>query len=338
MKNIKIKIEDIDFSKPVNYYCKIYGLSENAIRNRFKRLGIYNKFVYVNKNNAIVDSEKRQEEYNKNTNKCLECNNVLSYKKRENKFCSRSCSATYWNRESPKILTDKQKEHLSKIAKERNFAKTFEPYLEKHRRVPIIKVCEHCKKEFSYKKQGKKPRKFCGKECSNKGTVHTKSGGYRKNSGRGKSGWYKGYHCQSSWELAWIIYSLEHNFKFERNTKGFEYFFEDKIHKYFPDFYIPDGDYFIEIKGYPNKQNDAKIEQFKHKIIVLYKQDMKEIISYVISKYGNNFIELYEGNPYKIKNKKCLYCNKSVVNKYCNQSCQGKHIGKLNLIHQNSVI
>jgi len=32
---------------------------------------------------------------------------------------------------------------------------------------------------------------------------------------RGKAGFYKGYHCMSSWELAYVIYNLEHNVSFE---------------------------------------------------------------------------------------------------------------------------
>ena len=36
-------------------------------------------------------------------------------------------------------------------------------------------------------------------------------GGLRPGSGRGKMGYYKGYYCRSSWELAWIVYQIEHN-------------------------------------------------------------------------------------------------------------------------------
>ncbi|MEI7942893.1 MAG: hypothetical protein WCH76_06985 [Candidatus Riflemargulisbacteria bacterium] len=44
-----------------------------------------------------------------------------------------------------------------------------------------------------------------------------KSGGYRRKSGRGKHGWYKGIWCDSSWELAWVMYHLDHGIPFERN-------------------------------------------------------------------------------------------------------------------------
>jgi len=36
-------------------------------------------------------------------------------------------------------------------------------------------------------------------------------GGKRIGSGRGKSGWYKGYWCDSSWELAYVIYNIDHD-------------------------------------------------------------------------------------------------------------------------------
>jgi hypothetical protein len=111
-------------------------------------------------------------------------------------------------------------------------------------------------------------------------------------SGKGHRGWYKGFYCQSSWELAYVIYNLEHNIIFERNTKGFIYVFENKEHKYYPDFII-NGEY-IEIKGYKDKKCKAKIEQFKENLKVFERKDMKMYLDYVISKYGENFIFLYE--------------------------------------------
>jgi hypothetical protein len=48
-------------------------------------------------------------------------------------------------------------------------------------------------------------------------------GGYRKGSGRGKSGWYKEYWCDSTYELCWLIYQLDHSIKPIRNEKGYTY-------------------------------------------------------------------------------------------------------------------
>ena len=48
-------------------------------------------------------------------------------------------------------------------------------------------------------------------ESIEKGYLKGKTGGIREGAGRSKSGWYKGYYCNSSYELAWVIYSLDNN-------------------------------------------------------------------------------------------------------------------------------
>lgn len=120
-----------------------------------------------------------------------------------------------------------------------------------------------------------------------------KTGGYRPGSGHGKHGWYKGYWCDSSWELAFTIYNLEHNIKFERNTQKFEYEFEDKKHNYYPDFIMEDGSY-IEIKGYENGLTNAKINNFPFNIKIIYYKQIKSYLEYVENKYGKDFIKLYD--------------------------------------------
>lgn len=127
--------------------------------------------------------------------------------------------------------------------------------------------------------------------------ANPKAGGLRKGSGRGKKGWYKGYWCDSSWELAWVIYQLDHKIKFERNWNGFEYRYNNKKHLYYPDFVI-ENDYY-EIKGRKcyedlDNKNKEKINQFNGNLFVLYYKDVKPYLEYVISKYGNDFIKLYE--------------------------------------------
>lgn len=120
-------------------------------------------------------------------------------------------------------------------------------------------------------------------------------GGYRIGSGRGKKGWYRGYYCDSSWELAFVMYNLDHHINFERNTKQFEYVYENKKRKYVPD-WIMNGKY-VEIKGYWTKQWQAKLEQFpKDEIIeVIDKNKIMPYLQYAINKYGENFIAHYDG-------------------------------------------
>lgn len=119
-----------------------------------------------------------------------------------------------------------------------------------------------------------------------------KVGGYHKNLGKGKQGEYNGIWCDSSWELAFVIYHLEHNIPFSRNWKRFPYYFDNRNHTYSPDFQYPDGTY-IEVKGYLDERSKAKAEQFKHKLKILQAEEMKPYLDYVIKKYGKNFTILY---------------------------------------------
>lgn len=115
-------------------------------------------------------------------------------------------------------------------------------------------------------------------------------GGYVKGSGRGKKGWYHGIFCDSSWELAYVIYCLENNIQIVRNTDCLLYEYNGQTKKYIPDF-IVDGMY-IEIKGYITEQWLAKLEYNKN-VKVLYEKDLQPVFEYVINKYGKDFIKLY---------------------------------------------
>lgn len=121
------------------------------------------------------------------------------------------------------------------------------------------------------------------------------AGGLRKGSGRGKKGWYKGYYCDSTWELAYVIYNLEHGISFSRNTKSFDYVFNGENKKYYPDFLLETGEY-VEVKGYYTKQFATKIEQFPKELslIVYDKIGIKPYLDYVINKYGKDFCSLYD--------------------------------------------
>lgn len=125
-------------------------------------------------------------------------------------------------------------------------------------------------------------------------SLNHKMGGYRKGSGIGKSGWYKGIWCDSSWELAFVIYNLDNGIEFKRNTSKFKYEFNNEIHNYIPDFIIDDT--YIEIKGRITEQWKAKFNQFPKnlKLKVITGKEINTYLNYVISKYGDNFIELYD--------------------------------------------
>lgn len=118
-----------------------------------------------------------------------------------------------------------------------------------------------------------------------------KNGGYRYGSGRGKKGWYKGFFCDSSYELAYLIYCLDHKIDIKRNTEKRKYEWQGTIKNYIPDF-IVQGE-LLEIKGYKSDQWEAKLAS-NPDIKVLYSNDLVEVFEYVNKVYGKDFIKLYE--------------------------------------------
>jgi len=116
-------------------------------------------------------------------------------------------------------------------------------------------------------------------------------GGYVRGSGRGKKGWFKGFFCDSSWELAYVIYCLDHNMQIQRNTEKRQYVWEEKVRNYIPDFVV-DG-VLTEIKGYKTAQWLAKLAA-NQDVTVLYEQEMKPYLQYVVETYGKDYVSLYE--------------------------------------------
>lgn len=120
-------------------------------------------------------------------------------------------------------------------------------------------------------------------------------GGRVEGSGRGKKGWYKGFFCDSTYELVYIIYNLDHNIKFERCRLTYDYIFEGKQYKYYPDFILEDGT-LVEIKGYHTEQVDAKLKAVTDRpVIILYEKDLKYAFDWVKNHYTYKSIkDLYE--------------------------------------------
>lgn len=126
-------------------------------------------------------------------------------------------------------------------------------------------------------------------------SLRGRPGFQRKHRGKGIRGVYRGIWCDSSWELAWILYHIHFtDLKFVRNEERFEYYFDGFKRFWVPDFkYVLTGEY-IEIKGYMDKKDRAKIDHFKEPILVFEKEQMLPILSAVKLKFGENFTDLYD--------------------------------------------
>ena len=117
--------------------------------------------------------------------------------------------------------------------------------------------------------------------------------------GRGKKGYYKGFYCSSTYELAFVIYCLDNKIKIEPCSESFNYNYKGKEHKYFPDFVI-NGDEIIEIKGFWTELVDIKgnsVIKAGKKYKILYPKDMSFVFDYIEKTYNKkvdkNLEDLY---------------------------------------------
>jgi hypothetical protein len=264
-------------------------------------------FVIHEKYCKGVLEEKKVQEIQNTDNLCdYGCGKLAKYKLKSGKYC---CTNTYNSCEAMKLKTSLTvKKSWQRDRKKRTFWSSHEPYnkgktlndLHGIKRANEIK--DKLRNSLIGKCSGKCKDPILEQERKNKisrtAKKNGRSGGYRKKAGKGIKGWYKGYFCDSSWELAWVIYYLENSDrKFKKNTDRFEYFYKDEKHFYIPDFKYENGDY-VEVKGFLNGQYYAKMKYFpKHLKIDVFigkTEKMKKILDYVVLKYGSDFIKLYE--------------------------------------------
>ena len=189
----------------------------------------------------------------------------------------------------------------------------------------LTKICENCSKEF---KATRRAAKFCTRSCASLGS---KTGGYRKNSGRGIRGWYMGFHFQSTWELAYIIHCVDNAISIARNTKEFEYFSNGKKYNYIPDFTIDDE--FVEVKGPIDRKWEDKKKYFPTnlKLNVIDENKITFFLDYAKSKFGKQFWKQFSTLRVGIKkyDKKCLNCSKDFSGpnrqKFCCVTCASRY-------------
>jgi len=82
--------------------------------------------------------------------------------------------------------------------------------------------------------------------------------------GAGKCDWffYNGVKYQGSWEFKLGLWLLERriNFLCHENVRRFKYTIGQEEHTYCPDFYLPDEDKYLEVKGYFSQVSKMKLD------------------------------------------------------------------------------
>jgi len=94
---------------------------------------------------------------------------------------------------------------------------------------------------------------------------------YTKNNvcGRVKIVEYSGCKLKGQWELTVAKWFDEQNIKWYNEPKGFSYTWNGSERTYFPDFYLPQEDVYIEVKGYKTDRDEAKWSHFTETLIVI---------------------------------------------------------------------
>lgn len=192
----------------------------------------------------------------------------------------------------------------------------------------IVRLCKEKDCDNIFKCSQKSTKLYCSKECGKKNL-----GGYREFSGHSRRGYYNGIYCGSTYELAWVIYNIDHGIYFER----FSGILKGEGIKYIPDFKI--GNCIFELKGIDlngsvQKKTDLAIS-LGYDIKVLYKKDIQYMIDYVIEKYDiKNKTKLYVLYDEHVPTYKyiCKICKKEYGseklkdndNQFCSRKCSGK--------------
>lgn len=89
---------------------------------------------------------------------------------------------------------------------------------------------------------------------------------------------FNGDKFHGTWEVIVAKYLVEHDINYIRDTEPFEYEWKGRKHLYFPDFYIPDLNIFIEVKGYERERDKAKWDVVNN-LIVLKEREIKMILN-----------------------------------------------------------
>ena len=117
------------------------------------------------------------------------------------------------------------------------------------------------------------------------------------NRGRVKEIEIDGIKVQGKWELHFYLWAKDKNLQPQKVIEGFPYTWNGP-RKYFPDFYLPTKDIYVEIKGYETDRDISKWDQFPQKLVILKKEEIKRITS--------GSIESIDEFQYYTKSSNCL--------------------------------
>lgn len=93
------------------------------------------------------------------------------------------------------------------------------------------------------------------------------------NRGRTKQIIYDNIKFQGRWELEFYMHCKTNNILIERSNEWFPYEWNG-TRKYFPDFYLPEKNLYVEVKGYETDRDRAKWQAFPKRLKIITKEDI----------------------------------------------------------------
>jgi len=241
--------------------CKLNPKREDNYSKISKALKGRKSHWHEKKNEYFLSCKKCNQSYS------VICTENIFLQKKYKKFCSRKCSnSRSWDEE--------QKNKISISAKNSEKVKAANKLLRiRNKKERKIIYCLYCNEQILNATEKRKYHSDCWLKCS---------GGYKENSTIVHRCEYNGIKFDSGLEKYFAIILDSINIKWIKNkTTYFEY--EDvkqKKRKYYPDFYLPDYDFWFETKGKLYAQLDLNFEQ-KIKCLknlkVVYPKDVKQI-------------------------------------------------------------
>lgn len=197
------------------------------------------------------------EEYEKNPLKCCECNQIIPFTKNKKKrnvyFCGNKCAGIYRGRNFKltdaglKSIIEKQKILQKKVwTKEKRLEHSL-----KMKRVVDINPDSYSSKNVCGRVKTIKTIDSLGNETS----------------------------CLGKWELLVVDFLNKNNIRWTNKIEeNFQYYWNGSYHRYFPDFKLIDYDnLYIEVKGYQRERDNAKWNQFPHRLIIIKKDEIEKI-------------------------------------------------------------
>lgn len=206
------------------------------------------------------------------------------------KYCDKICKNPNSLRNHERLCnSNPNKQHLisSFIAynekiKKNEIVKKYKNHFDKAKKLglPIPEVSEKTKQKLSKHSTNRKWTEDQKKKHSEimKKVVEINPESYSKNNvvGRVKNIEYNGVNLKGSWEFIVAKWLDENKIIWEYESKFFIYEWNGEK-KYFPDFYLPEYDLFLEVKGYITDRDINKWKKISN-LIVLKKNNILDIV------------------------------------------------------------